>query len=68
MKQVASNKSSLSLNIQLQYTQTLQLFTKIIKTEQKVYTKVIKMPSSKVWVQRPSGLIKSGGKCKHFHQ
>jgi hypothetical protein len=33
IKQVASNKSSLLLKIILQNTQTLQLFTKIIKTE-----------------------------------
>jgi hypothetical protein len=32
----------------------------------KVFTKVIKMPSWKVWVQRPSGLFKSGRKHDHF--
>ena len=42
----------------LQNTQTLQLFTKIIKTE--INTKVIKMQSLKAWVERPTGLIKRG--------
>jgi hypothetical protein len=32
----------------------------------KVFTKVIKTPSWKVWVQEPSGLMKNGGKWKHF--
>ncbi len=50
--------------ISLHNTQALQPFTKISK--QKVFTKVIKMPRWKAWVQRPSGLIKSGKKCKHF--
>ncbi len=43
----------------LQSTQTLQLFTKIIKTD--INTKVIKMQSLKAWVERPTGLIKDGG-------
>ncbi len=42
----------------------LQLFTKIIETE--ITYKVIKMPSLKVWVERPDGLIKIGMKRKHF--
>ncbi len=42
----------------------IQLCTKIIKTES-IY-KVIKMPSWKARVQRPSGLIKSERKRKHL--
>ena len=60
MEQVASNKSSLMLKIQKQNTQTLQLF------KQNVFTKVIKMSSSKAWARRPRGLIESGGKRRHF--
>jgi len=56
------NKLSLLLKIQKQNTQILQLFTQTIK--QTVFTKSIKIPSWKAWVQRPSGLIKSGRKCK----
>jgi len=33
IEQVSLNKSSLLLKIQMQNTQTMQLFTKIIKTE-----------------------------------
>ncbi len=33
----------------------------------KVFTKVIKMPSWRAWVQRTSSLIKSGGKRKCFY-
>ncbi len=55
---VAWNKSSLLLNIIFQNPQTIQLVIKIIK--QKVFTKVIKMPSWKASVQIPSGLIKMG--------
>ncbi len=50
--------------IQIQNTQTSQLFMKIIKTES-IY-EVFKIPSWKAWVQRPSGLIKSGRKRKRF--
>ncbi len=41
IKQVALNKSRLSLKIQMQNQQTLQLFTRIIKTESiyKIYLK-----------------------------
>ncbi len=47
MKQVALNKSSLLLRNILQNTQTLQLFTKIIK--HKLSTKVINMPHWRAW-------------------
>jgi hypothetical protein len=56
LEQVAMNKSGLYLNIQESNTQTLQVWIMIIKIES--ITKVIKMPSWKAWVQRPSGLIK----------
>ncbi len=42
--------------------QTLQLFTKKIKTE--CIYKSHWMPSWKAWVQRPSGIIKSARKHK----
>ncbi len=45
--------------IQKPNTQTLQLLTKIIKTESE-------RPSLKAWIRRPSGAINSAGKCKHF--
>jgi len=32
----------------------------------KVFTKIIRMLSWKAWVQRPSGLIKSGGSASAF--
>jgi hypothetical protein len=41
--EVALNKSSLILKIVLQNTQTLQLFE--INIKQKLFTKVLKMPS-----------------------
>ncbi len=56
IKQVSWDKSSSLLKIQKQNTQTLQIFTMQLKW--KVYTKVIKMPSWKAQIQRPSGLIK----------
>ena len=34
----------------------------------KVFTKVIKMPSLKVWVQIPGGQIKRSGKRKRFKE
>ncbi len=46
IEQVALNKSSLLQKNILQNTQTLQLFTKVIK-----------MPSWQAWAQRKSGLI-----------
>jgi len=61
---VALNKSSLVLNIILQNTQTLQLFTNIINAES--IAKVIKIPSWKAWVERPNGLIIKGRKRKRF--
>ncbi len=64
IEQVAWNKSSLLLHIQKLNTQTLQPLTKVIIT--KIFTKVIKIPSWKAWVRTPSGLIKSGWKCKCF--
>jgi hypothetical protein len=54
-EQVAWNKSSL---LQEQNISILQACTKIIKTESIYITKVIKMPSWKAWVQRPSSLLK----------
>ncbi len=42
IEQVVWNQSSLQLKVQKQNTQTLQLFTEIIKTEQ-VFTNAIKM-------------------------
>ncbi len=56
MKQVALNDLSLLLQIQMQNTQTLQLFTNIIKTES-IYIS-FKNAQKEAWVQRPSGLIK----------
>jgi hypothetical protein len=56
VEQVVQNKSSLLQKVILQTTQTLQLFATILKQE--VLTKVIKKPSWKAWVQRPSGIIK----------
>ncbi len=44
------------MNIILQNTQALQVFTIII---QKVLTKFIRMPTWKACVQRPSGHIKN---------
>ncbi len=55
IKQFASIKSSLLLKIQMQNTQTFQLFTKIIKTES-IY-KSCSNVKLKAWDQRPSGLI-----------
>ncbi len=52
------NQTRLLPKIQIQNTQTLRLFTRLIK--KKVYTKVIKNVKQKAWVQRPSGLIKTG--------
>jgi len=49
----------------MQIAQTLQVFTEISKTES-IYKKVIKMPSWKPWLMRPSGLIKRGMKHKRF--
>ncbi len=46
VKQVAWNKSSLLLNLQIQSTQTLQLFTWVIKTES-IY-KSYKLPSRRL--------------------
>jgi Fe-S cluster biosynthesis and repair protein YggX len=34
--------------------------------KQRVFTKVIKMLSWEAWMRRPSGLIESGEKRKHF--
>ncbi len=36
--------------------------------KQKLYAKVIKMPNLNVWIERRSGLIKKGRKCKHFRR
>jgi hypothetical protein len=55
---VVWNKSSLLPKILFQNTQTLQLFTEIIKTE--IIYQSNKMSSLKAWVKRPSGLIKTG--------
>jgi hypothetical protein len=44
IEQVASNKSRSLMKMQKQNTQTLQLFTKM---KQKVFTKLIEMPSLK---------------------
>ncbi len=57
-KQDALNKSSFfTEDTKVKHTFTLQLFTKIFKKN--IFTRVIKMPSWKVWVQIPSGLLKS---------
>ncbi len=49
IKQVASNKSSLLLNVSLQNNQSLRL---------KIFTKVIKRPSKEPWVSDTESLIK----------
>ncbi len=59
MEQFVHNKLSLLLKIILQNTPTLQLFMMTMKTE--LFTKVIKTPSCKACLQRPSGLIKREG-------
>jgi hypothetical protein len=64
MKQVASNKFSLLRKIILENTQTLQPFTKIIKTESVHKTQDAKLKC--FVVERPSGLIKRVGKRKRF--
>ncbi len=46
----------------MQSTQTLQLFTKIIKTES-IY-KSYQNAKQKAWVQRPRGLIKMGEEAR----
>ncbi len=50
------------------YTEVKQTKLQPLKRQlkQKVFTKVINMPILKAWVQRPSGLIKSGSMCKRF--
>jgi len=53
IKQVSLNKLSLLLKIILENTQTLQIFTIYRKYSQKL----LKMPSWKAWLMRPSGLI-----------
>ncbi len=50
----ASNKSSLLLTIQIEYTQTFQLFTRITKTEN-IYKSYYR-----TWIQRSSCLSKMG--------
>ncbi len=55
-EQVAANKSSLLLKIQIENAQALQLFTNIIKTKS-IY-KSYYNAEQKARVQRPSGLIK----------
>jgi hypothetical protein len=66
IEKVACIKSSELLKIILQNTQTLQLFTKIIK--QKAFRKVIDLPSRTAWVEKPAGLIKRGRKRKRFSE
>jgi hypothetical protein len=65
MEQVALYKSSLLLKIILESTQTLQLITKIIKTES-IYknNKYAKLESSVG--ERPSSLINRWKKHKRF--
>ncbi len=63
-EQVASNKSSLLLKMQKQNTQTLQLFAERIEMESIYKSK--QNTSRMALVQRPSGLIKSGGNHKPF--
>ncbi len=50
----------------MQNTQTLQLFTKIIK-DIKYFKKLLKCQAGR-WVQRPSGLIKIGEKARAFKE
>ncbi len=57
IKQVASNKLSLLLKIDLQNTQT--------KLKQKLFTKIIERPSEEAWVGQTECLIKE--KCKCFN-
>jgi hypothetical protein len=42
------------------------IITTIYRDNLNVLTKVIKTPSRKAWVQKPSDLIKSGRKHKRF--
>jgi hypothetical protein len=42
----------------------MEFITEDAKVKQRVFTKVIKMLSWMAWVQRPSGPIKSGIKCR----
>jgi len=58
IEQVASNKSCLLLNIRMQNTITLQLFTEITKTES-IY-KSVKNAKLEGLVLETSGLIKVG--------
>jgi hypothetical protein len=65
MEQVASYKSSLLLKIILESTQTLQLITKIIKTESIYKNNKYAMLESSVG-ERPSSLINRWKKHKRF--
>ncbi len=58
IEQVTLSKPSLLLQIQKQNTQTLQLFTDIIKTEKHIQ-KLLKCQDGRL-VHRLVGLIKSG--------
>jgi hypothetical protein len=60
MEQVALNQSSLVLKNILQNTQTLLLFTKIIKTES-INKSYKSYKSWKTWVQISSGKFKREG-------
>jgi hypothetical protein len=64
IEQVALNISDLLLKIILQNPKHYNYLQRLLN--QTVCTKIIKMPSGKDWVQRPSGLTKSGRKRKRF--
>jgi hypothetical protein len=59
IKEFVQNKSSLILNIFLEFTQAFQLFTKNIKTD-KHLQKLLTMPSWKALVERSGNLLKEG--------
>ncbi len=66
IKQVASNKSSLLLKIQKYNTQTLQIFTKIIKTES-IYKSNLNSKLEGLGAEILNS-IKSGKKRKRFYE
>jgi len=64
IEQVASNKSSLLLKMLKKTQEHYNYLQRQLK--QKVFTKIIKMPSLRAWAKKPNGLIKRGRKRKHF--
>ncbi len=64
IEQVASNKSSLLLKMLKKTRKDYNYLQR--QSKQKVFTKIIKMPSLRAWAKKPNGLIKRGRKRKHF--